>query len=339
MTNLKFIFLKVFILIFTGCDIITDSEEFTLIVLPDTQIYSYDKPDFRQCSRKEIFEQQTQWIADNAQKENIKFVLHVGDIVQLENEPYQWENANESMSTLDGVVPYCFAVGNHDLINDSTRNSTNFNNTFPYSRYESEQWYGGRMLNDGYTPKDNYDNSYHFFSGGGMDFMIVSLECGPTDDMIAWANEIILKNSDRRVIVITHSYMLGNNTRDKTTNYLPPSPPANSGEMLWQKLISKHANIFMVLSGHHENSVEYKGLLRSKGIHGNIVNQLLCGDWFDGWLRVLNFVPEEDKIVIRTYSPWKPENPSTQWRQYDVSLPNYDKDQFHEYELSYDQHD
>ena len=38
-----------------SCDIVTDLDEFTLIVLLDTQIYSYDRPDFRQCSRKEIF--------------------------------------------------------------------------------------------------------------------------------------------------------------------------------------------------------------------------------------------------------------------------------------------
>ncbi len=312
-----------------------ENDPFTLIVFPDTQMYAKDRPEYRQTSRKEIFNSMSKWVVERSKPDNIKFVLHVGDIVNEEFEPYQWQNANDAISLLDGNVPYCFAVGNHDLVNDSTRNTTNFNSMFPYSRYESEDWYGGRMINDGYMPNDNYDNSYHFFNAGGMDFMIVSLECGPTDDMIKWANDIILQNSNKNVIVLTHSYMLGNNKRDGTTNYLPPSPPANSGEQLWHKLIKKHPNIFLVLSGHHENLPEYKGLLTSTGIHGNKVHQLLCGDWFDGWIRVLEFKPIQNKISVRTYSPWRPKSIVHQWRNYGFDLPNYNTDQFHEFELDF----
>jgi len=310
-------------------------KSFTIVAFPDTQMYAKDDPTFRSTSRKEIFSAMTNWVVERSKPDNIKFVLHMGDIVNEDYEPYQWENANKAMSILDGVVPYCFAVGNHDMVLDSTRNTVNFNSTFPYTRYKSEKWYGGRMKDDGYSPGDNYDNSYHFFSGGGMEFMVVSLECGPTDTMIEWANEVIAKNSDKRVIVITHSYMLGNDTRDKTTDYLPPSPPSNSGEMLWQKLIRKHANIFLVVSGHHKSSDGHKGLLTSKGIHGNTVYQLLNGDWWDGWLRVFKFKPNQNKIVVKSYSPWKPEDIKHQWREYDFILPNYNKDQFHEYELDY----
>ena len=135
-------------LLFAGCfetqNKTSRLEPFSIIVLPDTQIYSHDEPGWRNSSRKEVFIQQTSWIARNVQKENIKFVLHMGDIVTLQDNPYEWANANKAMSILDGVVPYCFALGNHDLVNRAeegsgiVRDSTNFNNTFGYSRYENQ---------------------------------------------------------------------------------------------------------------------------------------------------------------------------------------------------------
>ena len=82
------------------------SSKFKIAVLPDTQNYSSDHP--------EIFKAQTQWIADNWEKENIKYVVHLGDIVNNNNIP-QWENANAAMRTLDGVVPYSVVPGNHDI--------------------------------------------------------------------------------------------------------------------------------------------------------------------------------------------------------------------------------
>src|SRR5205085_2879552 len=44
----------------------------TLVVLPDTQIYSESYP--------ELFKDQTRWIVANKDRYNIKYVLHLGDI-------------------------------------------------------------------------------------------------------------------------------------------------------------------------------------------------------------------------------------------------------------------
>ena len=70
-------------------------------------------------------------------KENIKYVVHLGDIVNNNNVP-QWENANAAMRTLDGVVPYSVVPGNHDIgANGSanTRDTTLFNTYFPVSDF------------------------------------------------------------------------------------------------------------------------------------------------------------------------------------------------------------
>jgi hypothetical protein len=78
----------------------------TLAILPDTQHYSQTYP--------QHFTTQTQWIADNTNALNIKYVLHEGDIVN-NNTITQWNNARSSLSVLDNAgVPYALAPGNHD---------------------------------------------------------------------------------------------------------------------------------------------------------------------------------------------------------------------------------
>jgi len=307
-------------------------EHFTIIILPDTQMYPYNNPSWRNSSLKEVFIQQTMWIAKNKKAENIAFVLHMGDIVTTYDSSTEWNNANEAMSILDGAVPYCFTVGNHDMDmreGPAHRNTEYYNKTFPYTRYENEPWYGGRMPNDG------YDNTYHFFNAGGMDFMIISLEHAPTDKMLAWADGIVSSHPDKRVILITHGYMEGNDTRSSAYDKYAPTG-GNTGEEIWQKFVKKHKNIFFVMCGHHANSPTNKGLLISTGDNGNTVYQLLSGEYYDGWLRILRFVPNENKIYVKAYSPWQPKDPNEQYKQYNFSLPGYNADKYHQYELSYD---
>ena len=311
---------------------------FSLVIIPDTQIYSYNKPVWRKSSSAEVFIQMTRWIAANSRLQNIKFALHMGDIVTTYDNPEEWSIADKAMSVLDNIVPYCFTVGNHDLAVEglNVRDSTFFNKTFPYKRYIDQPWYGGRLENDGFPPKDNYDNSYHFFTGGGQKFIIVSIEVGPTDKMLEWADGIISKHPNHRVIVITHSYLDGHDVRDGPGGYgYLPTGEANTGEEIWNKLIRKHKTIFLVLNGHLSNKEGYRGLLTSHGDQGNIIHQLLSGQDYDGWLRLLNFIPEKNKIVVRTFSPWKPNSPSEQFKQYSFSLPSYRVDPLHDYELPY----
>lgn len=337
-------------LLFAGCletqNNTSDLQPFSIIILPDTQVYSHDRTEWFNCSRKEIFTQMTKWIVANAEELNIKFVMHIGDMVQEHDKPYQWANANEAMSILDGVVPYSLVLGNHDMALDATRNTTNFNKTFPYTRYESEPWFGGRMVDDGYTPANTYDNTYHFFSAAGMDFLVIALEVGPTDAVLAWADGIVSRYPNHRVIITTHSYLFRNDTRDSIGEHLPAShSPSRSGEEIWQKFVKKHKNISFVFSGHFGHSDNHKGLLASTGDHGNTVYQILCGYHLDGWLRILTFVPDKDKIYVKTYSPWQPEDPSDRCNSYpskhpgynpDLSLPGYNPDQYHQFELIYD---
>ena len=265
---------------------VADEKSFTIVLLPDTQNYSEKYPD--------TYVAQTLWIRERVKDDNIKFAIHLGDIVQTSTKKPEWENANRAMRLLDGVVPYSMVPGNHDMV-VKNRDSTLYNEYFSPSRYADRKWYGGHM------GKTN-DNNFCFFEACGMKFMVISLEFAPRDEALIWAANVAKSHPNHRVIVATHCYMRpkGRDTSCATSYKVA----GNSGEQMWQKLIRKQPNIFLVVSGH----VLGVGLQTSVNDDGGKVLEMLTDyqglpNGGDGWLRSLQFVPAENKIHVKTYSP------------------------------------
>ncbi len=144
----------------------TEEERFSVVLLPDTQNYSEKYAD--------TYVAQTLWIRQQAKSDNIKFVVHLGDIVQTSTQEPEWEHADRAMRMLDGVVPYSMAPGNHDMV-VKTRDSTLYNKYYSPERFADRPWYGGHM-------DDTNDNNFCFFEASGMKFMILNLEFAPRDE-------------------------------------------------------------------------------------------------------------------------------------------------------------
>ncbi|MDQ7781004.1 MAG: metallophosphoesterase, partial [Planctomycetota bacterium] len=214
----------------------------------------------------------------------------------------EWDNANRAMRVLDGVVPYFMVMGNHDYAacKPAGRDSTLFNECFGSHWFSKLSWYGGHF-------GEGNENAFYTFRAGGMDFLVVCLEFGPRDEVLQWADEIVAKNKTRRTIVVTHCYMYSDDTRVGAGDSANPHAYkcTNDGDELWEKFVKKHENIFLVLSGHILN--DGTGRMTSTGDHGNKVHQVLANyqmrDGGDGWLRIMKFLPSEDRIVVSTYSP------------------------------------
>lgn len=252
-------------------------ENFTIIVLPDTQYYSESYP--------EVFDNQTQWILDNLETMNIVFVTHLGDIVDEWWDLGQWENANHSMSTLDGNTPYGFTLGNHDGIGSD---QTNFEKYFGFDRFINESWYGGAYQN-------NNRNSYQLFSAGGDDYLILHLQYDPSDEILAWASNIINNFPIRKVIISTHEYIAW-----PWEGWRSPI-----GKNIYQKLVKPHANqIFLVLCGHLDVEDHNTEIVNEQAIHEMVTDYQESPKGGNGWLKILEFCPLQDKIFVTTYSPY-----------------------------------
>ena len=286
-------------------DMSSRDESFSLVALPDTQFYTGVNA-WMPC-----FTAQAEWIVRSRRERNIVFVMHEGDVTNTNSED-EWRNADSVMKRLDGVVPYGIVYGNHDVPNCGivTRGTDLFNKYFPPERFRKYPGYGGCY-------EDRSDNSWQTFSAFGMKFLVLCLEYGPRDEAVEWADGIVKAHPDHRVILLTHSYLTpgGRRITEKTPGENPylPRPQMNTGEQLWENLVSRHGNFFLTLSGHVFNVRQGEpGRLTSAGIHGNTVHQLAINyqesvRGGNGWLRILTFVPKEDRIYAWTYSPFADE--------------------------------
>ena len=285
------------------------AKPFTIVVLPDTQCYcdtrvKQSANHWKNGDLRRYFIKQTEWARDNRDRLNIEFLVHEGDIVQTDY-PEEWEIVKQAMTKLDGKVPYCLCLGNHDMGFRKTDQSefsyktaedrkTHFNQYFPRAKYAKTKEFGG-------TFDESHDNSWYQFESAGMKFMIVSLEFRPRDEVLVWAGQVAKEHPDHRAIVLTHSYLEANNQRRTRSGY---TVAGNSGEEIWQKFVRRHKNIFLVLSGHALG----EGRLTSTGDHGNVVHQLLSdyqgmNNGGESWLRYMVFHPDRNKIEVFTYNP------------------------------------
>ena len=281
------------------------SKSFTMAVLPDTQIYAETYP--------EIFTCQTKWIADNKDRLNIAFVLHEGDITNS-NVDYEWLNASGSMEVLDGVVPYAIVMGNHDMGvgGECDSRESLFHNYFPVSRFKSLSTFGGV-----YDP-GRLDSSYHLFTAGGLDWLVLALEYLPRDPVLAWANQVVASYPSRRVIVLVHSYLFPDNTLHGSSadhDWDPEEYPiadspggVNNGVEMWDKFVRRHPSIKFVFNGHFMARGS-TGRLVGVGDKGNRVYQMLANyqgleNGGNGYMRLVTCHPGRGVVGVQTYSPY-----------------------------------
>jgi hypothetical protein len=284
----------------------------TLVIMPDTQHYS------ETAAYLPHFKAQTQWIVDHEVSHNIKYVLHEGDVVNVPTATQQWVNARAALDILNDKVPYAIAPGNHDYGTAGTANNRQSlfhqpNNFGPGTPYATQPSIGG-FFEAGKT-----DNSYHTFNAGGNDWLVLALEFGPRDEVVQWANDIVEAHPDHKAMLVTHAYMYYDDTiydwatKGATQQWNPHSygvanqpGGVNDGQELWDELVKGHENFRFVFNGHV--LADGVGRRATLGDAGNVVHQILANyqinvEGGQGDMRLLEFKPDGETVVVRTYSP------------------------------------
>ena len=301
-------------------------ESWTIAVIPDTQYYVNNE------SNAPLFTKMTRWLVEHRNPYNIRLVLHVGDIVDG-NRPEQWERAKESLEVLDGKLPYVLAVGNHDLGRNSSDRTTMLNDYFKISDNPlNEEIFGGAF------EKGRLENAWYRFEQGGRKYVIFSLEFGPRKEVVEWAGGIAGSHPDESYILVTHEFIDQESTlfsedgqARRTTRETKNSPYSygigkdgnvHSGSELWDAFVSRHSNFELVVNGHYKpyervspDGDEVKaigGLAVSRRTdhyddHRSVHQMLFNGQWAphggDGWLRLLEFLPDGETVRVWTVSP------------------------------------
>ena len=152
---------------------------------------------------------------------------------------------------------------------------------------------------------------------------MISLEFGPRDAAVAWADGVLKAHPDVPAMVVTHAYLYWDGTRydhvahptdqafgpySYATNPAPGS--VNDGEEMWKKVIRENENVEFVVSGHVFNSSgEAAARLTSTHPSGRVVHQIVANYQETaygggGYLRLMEFHPDAGEIRVSTYSPY-----------------------------------
>lgn len=314
-----------------------NNKSFSMILLPDPQ--NYIKFDTNQP----MFELMTAWCAAQKNTLNIEAVLCTGDLVEQNNllipdgvngnqtSREQWNAASKAFERLDNVLPYAIATGNHDYgYKRAETRQTCFSTYFFPER--NNKWRNSLVdvFNNSSGNPTLENAAFEFKLPNWRKILVITTEFAPRDEVLGWIKKIttLEKYKDHLVILLTHSYLTGNNTRILKENYLVS--PANYGEDIWREVVFPASNIELVISGHYcviGNYEENVGYRSDKNHANKTVHQMMFnaqtdgGGWQgnggDGWLRILEFLPDGKTIKVRTYSPlfgYSPKTKNRAWR-------------------------
>lgn len=234
-----------------------------------------------------------EYIRENAESQKIKFVFGLGDITER-NSSEEWAQAKTAIQSLNGVVPYSVVRGNHESTGMMKR-------YLPFSEYETVL--GGSFNGD-------ILNTWQELIVGEMKYLVFALDYGPTDAVLNWASEIIEAHPYHNVIITTHGYLSHDGTLIDDNHSIAPTKTAgyNNGDDMWEKLVSKHSNIVMVLCGHDANDTLV--VRESAGLNGNkVVQMMIDGTGIDagtvdaaGMIAMFYFSEGGKKVQVRYYS-------------------------------------
>lgn len=327
---------------------LSDPKSHSMIIIPDPQTYS--KFDVNQP----IFELMTAWIANNIDNLNMKAVLCTGDLVEQNDRPVptgtngnqtglqQWASVSHGFERLDNKISYITTTGNHDYGYESAENRMSH---FPeFFKPERNNCWRKSLVSVCKNWQDipTLENAvYELEMDEWGKILVITLEFAPRDEAIEWAKSLTNneKYKNHKIFLLTHSYMnTAGNVIEKEGYKITP---ANYGKAIWERLIYPSSNIKMVICGHaanatgdnYETNVSFRTDKNQDGkdVHQMMFNaQTAGGGWHgnggDGWLRILEFLPDGKTVKVRTFSPLFAISPTT--AKYAWRTNSYDQFEF-----------
>lgn len=302
--------------------------EFTIAVFGDTQNYMDfdDSKKDADCQTLTAFQNMVNWVIANKEKENIRYVVSLGDITDNFNEPgeethLQWVRASDTYEPLKkSNIPFGVVPGNHDLNFAARFTYPKFGTTFPavpdFDRYFGRDKFPSYNRAGFPTDKSN-QNHYDVIQTPVGEFMILYLKWqhveAEADTALDWAYEMMAKkeNANRKIIVATH-FTVGSFDGDKDGKIdwgrqTYQKPGYSQSEKIYQKLKS-FPNFFMFLGGHNYGTYYREDTFEGRTIKSfttDFSNSCGTGATFfpPGVIRTIRFIPSKDLIELKSFVP------------------------------------
>lgn len=299
---------------------------FSIVVIPDTQIYADRFP--------ETLQRHGQWIVDHVDALDIRFVTHVGDIVNSGPSAEQWAAATAAFGPLQDLdIPHGFSPANHDVgswgswptavdtscMRDPSETPqidcdfTNYRAAFGPEHYTDRDWYVGSSPT-GWSSAQRIEAE-------GLSWLFVHLPMDPPEAEVAWVESILDAHPDHLVSITTHRYLydfrLTDDLPDPLNLFLggrfndavhlvagqPTFVDTVTAEALYERVIAGRPNVWSVHCGHVDGELRQQSV-NSQGlpVHEMLTDYQNMADGGGGFLRVLTVIPEEERVEAWTVS-------------------------------------
>ncbi len=269
---------------------------YTMVLLPDTQNTVEYRPD--------VMNKAIDGLISEADEFNTVGVIHLGDVVDDNNDDAQYVNAREAFYKIpDAGIKFLVQQGNHDGWSGGIHN---YWNSFSGKSTAFKRRTGWYLTN---SPNGDQNSSYMFVRAGSYDYLVISLSCtgSPSGELgnvtwlkedEAWLESVLKEYPSCPTIVTTHDLQ----------NCSPTDPSAvqlsGNGWGLWN-IVKKYPQVFMMVGGHsHGSGVEILKNDAGKDVISMLADYQFAYNGGNGFFRYLEFDEGADKIYYSTYSPY-----------------------------------
>ncbi len=226
-------------------DLPREESAFTVVFLPDTQCYARRYP--------EVFDALETWLNDHAEELDVRAVVHLGDITDL-NRDEEWAVAQRNLEPVLSRAALVLPPGNHDLgpLGSATDRSSLMPEHFPVDALRTNPAFVAAFEDE------PFDVAWRV-QGEHYTYLMVALEFAPRPEAVSWAHRLVRSTPHDFPVVATHASLDALGRRYDCEELEQPFCPKNypvgaagglDGEALWSTLITTLPTARMVASGH-----------------------------------------------------------------------------------------
>lgn len=313
--------------------------EFSFAVIPDTQMlfsrangYNPGTNIYAEGYDPEgnIGFRNMQWLIDNKDLLNLQYVMHVGDLtdnlnyyvasnVDPSKKKWEVEGKIEAMYAFQMLgklttagIPWSLVRGNHDGGFDAGALAVwdeYWTQSSAYTKATTDDRLENEPAKYCYTTRNSVNHIYSYYEKleiGDNKYLMLVLDLEADDTVLAWANEVAAYFTDYKIIVSTHAYLGSRGTL--MTSLMGSSGINNSGSAVWDKFVSLHSNIELMICGHSSG----EDIVRKQmtGVNGNKVWTFMIdssaheftGVTQPGLMSILKFSKDGKTLTLNHYS-------------------------------------
>ena len=289
-----------------------NEDNYNIVLIPDTQ------NTVEYCG--DVMDAAIDGLIDTADELNVEGVIHLGDVVDDNNDDAQYVTARNVFYQLpDAGIKFLIQMGNHDGWASGTHNYYNSFSGKSTSFLRRASWY---LTN---SPNGDGNSSYMFVQGGSYNYLVISLSCsgsgsgqnnntGWASEDEAWLRSVLEEYPNCPTIVTTHDLQNCSDTEPSSIKL------SSQGQRLWN-IVKDYDQVFMMVGGHsHGSGMETLTNTNGKPVYSILTDYQFAYNGGNGFFRYLEFDESADKIYYTTYSPYAAALPDEEKGFFDVNF-------------------